>query len=129
MHILHIHLSWCIIETFSYSLLITGVCAAGYLIGKVIYKKEVVSDSANEKFWRNWLLMFVILALHMLLLAVLLKSFYGYGYERSFGVLGQICLYLFLFSLLRAKLKQRIFRLYIGIIVIVFSGLMFFIKG
>jgi hypothetical protein len=114
---------------FSYTLLIAGLCAAGYLIGKVIYKKEVVSDSANEKFWRNWLLMFVILILHMLLLAVLIKSFYGYGDERSFGALGQVCLYLLLFFLLWAKLKQWIFRLFIGIIVIIFSGFMFFIKG
>jgi hypothetical protein len=68
----------------------------------------------------GWELASLIMIAHMLLLSLILNKFYGYGYERNLGVLGNLCLYFLLFILLWDELGRYRFRLCAGLILAVF---------
>ncbi len=105
--------------SMSYSVVILSLCAAGFFIGR-----KKLSDrfgiTAGDNILIGWLVAFVILIVHMILLTVMLKEFYGFGYEHSLGVAGKICLYLFLFILLWERLAGIRFQQIIGTVSAVF---------
>ena len=53
----------------------------------------------------SWIVLFAVIIVHMAILFLLLKRFYGYGFEHNFAVFGGLCLYflVFLFSWLQLE--------------------------
>ncbi|UCG49948.1 MAG: hypothetical protein JSU94_09215 [Phycisphaerales bacterium] len=93
----------------SYSAVVLALCAIGFVFGR--------GGSANSSrlaeradISRAWVLALGVIIAHMLFLTPLLKSFYGYGYERDWNVLGSLCLYFLLFLTLWRRLGARPFR-------------------
>jgi len=103
------------------------LCATGFLAGKVEPGERVTCSYAKE-IAGGWLLAGAVITGHMLLLWPMLRKFYGYGYERNWGVLGSLCLYLLVFIFLWAVLEKRRFRQGIGLVFAVFYMAMIFAK-
>jgi hypothetical protein len=68
----------------------------------------------------SWAVVFVIITVHMLILFFLLKGIYGYGYERDFNVLANMCLYFLVFVFLWNQLQGFCFRRMTAIVLTVF---------
>ena|GEM_PF-2105759 len=103
----------------SYSAVVLALCAIGFVFAR--------GGSANSSrlaeradIGRAWVLALAVIIAHMLVLAPILKSFYGYGYERDWSVLGGLCLYFLLFLTLWSKLGARPFRQVIALILTAF---------
>jgi len=103
----------------SYSVIILSLCATGFFISR-----NKLADwsgiASREGFLTGWLPVFVVLIVHMILLTVMLKAFYGFGYEHNLVVTGKVFLYLFLFILLWERLASSHFREILGTILLVF---------
>ena len=80
----------------SHNILILGICGIGYCLSRFAYLRITNGrDRSNSLIIRGWLATFGVLALHMILLAVLLDWYYGYGYEKNpttFGWIGMFYL-------------------------------------
>lgn len=78
--------------SFSSTLLPLAFLGVGYLINRISNAKR--DNSKNSVFFpRSILASFVLILIHMLVLFLLLKRFYGYGYEHDVAVLGSLALY------------------------------------
>ena len=60
-------------------------------------------------------IVFAILIVHAMFLFVLLKKTYGYGYERGFAVLANMCMYIIVFVLSWEQLEEIRFRRFAAI--------------
>lgn len=70
----------------------------------------------------GWMCTCLVIVSHMMLLFLLLKKFYGYGYEHNPGVLGNLCLYILVFIFSWQQLENLPLRRCLGaILVVVFS--------
>ena len=112
----------------SCSTVILSLCAMGFLVGRV---KSTGAPRSSERTYilYSWLLVMVIIVVHMILLSLMLKNFYGYGCERNLSVLGNLCLYFLLFIFLWEKLDKLRFRQGIGLILAVFYFALIVVKG
>jgi hypothetical protein len=61
------------------------------------FQKLKRSSIETNDLLTSWTVVFGIIILHMLFLFLLLKNIYGYGYERYFDVLANLCLYFLTF--------------------------------
>jgi len=109
----------------SYSAIVLSLCVLGYLLGKA-NSTNVLRDTEVINIVQGWILALVIVIVHMVLLSLILKRFYGYGYERNLNVLGNLCLYFLLFTVLREKLSSTYFRQVIVLVPTAFYTLVFF---
>jgi hypothetical protein len=105
--------------SISYTGVVLALCAIGYLIRRV-NSKTIRRPVGKTDILIGWELASLIMIAHMLLLSLILNKFYGYGYERNLGVLGNLCLYFLLFILLWDELGRYRFRLCAGLILAVF---------
>ena len=69
---------------------------------------------------KSWGVVFAVIVLHMLLLSLLLKQIYGYGYEHNFGVLANMCLYFLVFVFSWEQLEGICLRRITAIVLVVF---------
>jgi hypothetical protein len=68
-----------------------------------------------------WYAAFAVIVGHMIVLALLLRKFYGYGYERNLETLGNISLYFLLFMLVWRRLDSAAFRCVVGVTLLLFN--------
>ena len=108
------------IQSFSISLsLIAMVPLAASFICSRFRKPRILSVDRNDAF-KNWSVVFSVIVLHMLLLFLLLKQIYGYGYDRNFGVLANMCLYFLVFVFSWEQLKNICLRRIAAMVLAVF---------
>ena len=93
----------------SYSSLVLFLCTIGYLAaGKQSNRSAPIAGGL--KVLNAWILALVVIIIHIVLLGLALDVFYGYGYEHSLSVLGNLSLYFLLFMVLWRPLGQLYFR-------------------
>jgi len=95
--------------TVSDTVIVLLLCAAGFFLGRANSHNNVPGQDKKELLGA-WIVALGIIIMHMALLAVVLKKFYGYGYEHDLKVLGSLCLYLLLFVFMWEKLANLRFR-------------------
>jgi len=85
------------IQSFSIHLSLTAMVplAASFVLSK--FQKSKLSSLKTNDLLKSWAIVFAVIVLHMLLLFLLLKQIYGYGYDHNFGVLANMCLYFLVF--------------------------------
>jgi Ca2+/Na+ antiporter len=83
-------------------------------------KPLIAPEGADRDIVSCWYIAFAMIAGHMMVLALLLKGFYGYGYERDVPVLGNLSLYLLLFLLIWRRLDSTAFRRLAGVALLIF---------
>lgn len=105
--------------SMSCSTIVLSLCTVGYFVGKAI-SGQTDESMVGTGILCSWALAMTIIMGHMVLLSLLLSSFYGYGYERDLVVLGNLCLYFLLFILLWKRLDVRSFRQGMGLILTLF---------
>ncbi|HUW19753.1 MAG TPA: hypothetical protein VMW16_10675 [Sedimentisphaerales bacterium] len=103
----------------SYTTAVLLLCALGYLVGK-INTTNATQDYSSANILSGWVVALVIVTIHMALLSLILNKFYGYGYERNLGVLGNLFLYFLLFVLMWENLGGLRFRQCTGLVLAVF---------
>jgi hypothetical protein len=103
----------------SYTAVVVLLCAIGYLLGKLNSGKTTVTGGKSELLW-GWALALGIIIVHIVVLAVLLNRFYGYGHERDLNALGGLCLYVLLFVFIWHKLANMRFRQTVGLVLVLF---------
>ena len=74
--------------------------------------------------FKGWTAACAMITLHMLLLYVLLRSIYGYGYNHNFATAANLCLYFLVFLFSQKQLEQTNIRMITATIFII----MFVIK-
>lgn len=105
----------------SYSAVVLLLCGIAFFLGKVcLITTEILQTDKNPTIISGWIVAFAVIIIHMLFLSLILKKVYGYGYESSLNVLGNLSLYLLLFLTLWKKLKELRFRQSFGLILIIF---------
>lgn len=82
-------------------------------------KSQLTSVDTNDLL-KSWAAVFAVIILHMLLLFVLLKNIYGYGYDHNFAVLANMCLYFLVFILSWEQLESICLRRIAAIVLAVF---------
>lgn len=84
--------------TIPISLIVLPLLAIGYVFRKINDTNTLIRHTNN--LLSGWAVTFAVIIVHMIILSVFLKKFYGYGFEHNTGVLGSMCLYflVFLFS-------------------------------
>jgi hypothetical protein len=113
--------------SISCSTIVLSLLAAGYFVGKTNLRQTTESVKRTG-IMQGWVLAMVIIAVHMVLLGLMLRRFYGYGYERNLAVLGKLCLYLLLFVLLWKRLDVCRFRQTVGLILTLFYSVVIYTK-
>ena len=103
----------------SFSVLVLALCAMGYLVGRP-GSTNPLPDAISTGILSGWVLALAMVIAFMIVLALLLSAFYGYGYERNLSVIGNLCLYFLLFIFLWEKLRRLRFRQAAGLILTVF---------
>jgi len=103
----------------SCSTIVLSLLAAGYFVGRANLRQRAESITGTG-ILHGWVLALVIIVTHMALLALMLRRFYGYGYERDSAVLGNLCLYFLLFVFLWNRLGACRFRQAVGLILMLF---------
>ncbi len=94
------------------------LCALGAIL--MWRRPHASADTADQSpLLRAWLIAFAIIITHMLVLALLLHHFYGYGYENNFRVLAHLSLHFLLFLVLMRSLDHYGFRILSGLALIV----------
>jgi len=108
------------IRSFSINLpLIAMLLLAVSFICSRFRKSKIVSVDINGLL-KSWAVVFTIIVLHMLLLFLLLKNMYGYGYEHNFAVLANMCLYFLVFVFSWQQLENICLRRITAIVSTVF---------
>ena len=107
----------------SYSVLILLLCATGYLIAR-ISPRDVSRAGERGGLLSGWVLAFVFIAAHMIVLWAFLEMFYGYGYQHDLSVLGGLCRYLLLFVFLNERLSNLRFRQCVGLLLVLCFAVM-----
>ncbi len=103
----------------SCSTIVLSLLAAGYFFGRANLHQRAESI-AGTGILHGWVLALVVIVVHMVLLGLMLRRFYGYGYERDLAVLGNLCLYFLLFVFLWNRLGACRFRQAVGLILMLF---------
>jgi hypothetical protein len=80
----------------SYSTIPLAILAAGYLAQRRS-RRPVNQELPGTDFPAAWLIAGAVLVVHMAVLALLLHSVYGYGYEQDLNTLGSFALYFLVF--------------------------------
>ena len=113
--------------TVSLGLIALVPLGAAFLFGK-LQAGKIVNKEATDLL-RSWAGISAIIASHMLLLFLLLRNFYGYGYERNFGVLATMCLYFVVFIFSWEQLEDKHLHRITAIVSAAFFAAMILIKG
>jgi len=92
--------------------------AASFVFSK--FRKSKLSSLETNDLLKSWAAVFAVIVLHMLLLFLLLKKIYGYGYDHNFGVFANICLYFLVFVFSWEQLESICLRRITAIILTVF---------
>ena len=92
--------------------------AASFIFSK--FRKSKLSSLETNDLLKSWAAVFAVIVLHMLLLFLLLKEIYGYGYDHNFGVLANMCLYFLVFVFSWQQLQNICLRRITAIILTVF---------
>jgi cytochrome c biogenesis factor len=103
----------------SYSAAVLLLCAIGYLLA-MKKSKSIVRNEEGSNIIHAWVLALVVIVVHMALLSLILKEFYGYGYEHNLSVLGNLALFFLLFIVLWKNLDGLRFRQCVGVILTIF---------
>lgn len=99
----------------SYSIIPLLLCGLGYLTSKV-NSTNVHQFIEGKNMFYAWIVTFTIITVHIILLSLILRKFYGYGYERNLSTAGNLMLYLLLFILLWKRLGNLRFRRSMGLV-------------
>jgi hypothetical protein len=102
----------------SYSIVFLFLCTTGYLLEKIGSHRPLNTSSGNVL--HSWIFALAIIVVHMVLLSLVLNTFYDYGYERNLAVLGNLILYFLLFLVLWRKLYESHLRRCIGLVMTIF---------
>lgn len=113
--------------SISCSTIVLSLLAAGYFVGRANLCQRAESITGTG-ILHGWVLALVIIVAHMVLLALMLRCFYGYGYERDLAVLGNLCLYFLLFIFLWKGLDVCRFRQAVGLILTLFYSVVIVTK-
>lgn len=108
----------------SYSFFIVFPCIVGFLLGLIHREKAAIRSDTFSDILKAWALAIFILISHLGLLAIVLSIYYGYGYENDLRILGQICLYLFLFVLLLKIFSKEYLQKILGAILAIYYFLL-----
>jgi len=92
--------------------------AASFIFSK--FRKSNFSLLETNDLLKSWATVFTVIVLHMLLLFLLLKKIYGYGYDHNFGVLANMCLYFLVFVFSWQQLENICLRRITAIILTAF---------
>jgi hypothetical protein len=103
----------------SYSTAVLLLCVIAYLLGKVS-STNTPRGIGQTNIVHVWVLALAVIVVHIVLLSGILNEFYGYGYERSLSVLGNLALYFLLFVVLWKRLGSVRFRQCAGLILAIF---------
>jgi hypothetical protein len=99
----------------SYSVGPLLLCVIGYCCTRASTNDATRSPGLMGPLY-PWIGALVVIVAHMVLLAVLLRKFYGYGYEHDWSVLGHLSLYFLLFLIVRRQLAKRRFQCVLGLV-------------
>lgn len=102
------------------------VLAGSFVFSK--FQKSKLSPIETNDLLKSWAVVFAVIVLHMLLLFLLLKKIYGYGYDHNFGVLANMCLYFLVFVFSWEQLKSIHLRRIAAIVLTVFF-IVIMVKG
>ena len=94
------------------------LCAAGSVL-MWFRPKESIDVARRARLLWAWCTALGIAMAHLLILALLLHRFYGYGYENDFRVLAHLALYFLLFLVLKRPLDHRGSRILSGLTLLV----------
>jgi len=92
--------------------------AASFVFSK--FRKSKLSSLETNDLLKSWAAVFAVIVLHMLLLFLLLKKIYGYGYDHNFGVFANMCLYFLVFVFSWQQLENICLRRITAIILTAF---------
>jgi hypothetical protein len=70
-----------------------------------VQQSQLSSVDTNDLL-KSWAVVFTVVILHLLLLFILLKNIYGYGYDHNLAVLANMCLYFLVFIFSWRQLEQ-----------------------
>ena len=91
------------------------ICSSGIIFDRM-KEPELQQDPFRKVLIYSSCIGFLIISIHIILLYLLLRKFYWYGYEHNINVLGNIFLYLILFLLTWKKIGNIRQRQYVGLI-------------
>ena len=94
---------------------ILTLCSAAFLLGTMTSTPPPRNSHASSLNCA-WLSALLLILAHMMLLGILLKEFYGYGYEQNLNVLGNLSLYFLFFVVLFRPLDNLRFRQITGLV-------------
>ena len=103
----------------SYSAAILLLCAMGYL-SAMKKPNSAVRNAGGSNIIHAWAFALVVIIVHMAMLSLILKEFYGFGYEHNLSVLGNLALFFLLFIVLWKNLDGLRFRQCVGLILTIF---------
>ena len=108
------------IQSFSIHLSLIAMIplAASFIFSK--FQKSKLSSLETNDLLKSWAAIFAVIVLHMLLLFLLLKKIYGYGYDHDFAVLANMCLYFLVFILSWEQLENICLRRITAMVLTVF---------
>lgn len=99
----------------SYDILVLALCLGGYAATWLVNRSHCHSEASRPTVANAWLLACTVIGVHMIVLAFMMKIYYGYGYEHDLAVLGCLGLLVLLFALLWRTSESRLFRICVGI--------------
>ena len=95
--------------TFPASLGFLSLLLIGYILINRAQCNWLIT-TRNKGLFLSWGTSFVIIVVHVLLLILMLKKFYGHGYEHDLNVLGSLSLYFLVFFFSWPLLDVEFFR-------------------
>lgn len=111
----------------SLALIVLAPLSAAFVC-KRLHEGKTFNVETNDML-KSWAVVFAIIMSHMLFLFLLLKNFYGYGYEHTPNVLANMCLYFPVFLFSWDQLANIHLRRIAAIVLTAFFVAMIIIKG
>ena len=116
------------IQSFSISLPLIAMVPLAISFVFFKFKNSKLSSLETNDLLKSWAIVFAVIFLHMLLLFLILKKIYGYGYDHNFGVLANMCLYFLVFVFSWEQLGNIYLRRIVAIVLTVFF-IIIMVKG
>jgi len=99
----------------SYDIVVLALCLGGYTAAWLVNRSQLHPEASRPTVANAWLCACTVIGVHMIVLAFMVKIYYGYGYERDLAVLGRLGLLVLLFALLWRPLNSRLSRICVGL--------------
>ena len=100
----------------------TVIIMIPFALAAILARQRLLSfsESMDKEILSCWYVALAVIVGHMIVLALILRKFYGYGYEHDVSVLGNLCLYVLLFLLTWRRFDSVPFRRVVGVVLLLF---------